>query len=218
MMLWIALLLVGGLSAGQEQTGSLAGTARDPSGAPIPGVAITVSSPGERVAITNIRGEYRFERLLPGTWRASAKLAGFFEVETFSIAIEAGRTADWSPVMRVLPIRGMDALTTFVRSFTGPQAAECGRHPVAVSPEALTKSLACAMEASAQRRPFWTFKEDPGIDSRLAHGLLGDSDGAVFRFHWDSAPCGGPGCAPRYSIESCPVPGVGIGSRFVCKR
>lgn len=217
--LWHAMLLGVVISNGQEQTGVLSGTARDTSDAGVPGVRIKLSSPGERVAITDARGEYRFEGVPPGTYRASARLAGFFEVEAPSIVIEAGRTANWSPVMRVLPIRGVDGLTTFVRSFTGPQAEDCGRHQVAASAEALTKSLACALAASAKRRPFWTFREDQGIDSRLAHGLLGNSDGTVHLFRWDSAPCGGPGCAPRYSIEICPMPNVDtVGRRFRCKQ
>ena len=211
-----------GLSSTPPQAGTLIGTAQDVFGAAIPGVRVTLVLAGsreERVSITNARGEYRFEGLLPGRYRTRAHIPGFFEVGLPSVNIEAGRTATWNPVMRVLPIRGIDGLLFSLESWTGPRAADCGRHPVAATADALNRSLACVQEKIASRQPFWALKEQPGIDSHLAHGLLGTPDGRVLVFEWDSAPCGGPGCPPRFTVEACSTPAINAdSSRFVCRR
>lgn len=99
---------------------------------------------------------------------------------------------------------------------TGPEPLDCGQHrlvyagdsPVLISEEALQRSLSCGTEAAKARQPFWTFKQGQGIDSWIAHGLLGTDQGAVYRFSFDSAPCGGPGCPSRFLVEPCETPVV----------
>ncbi len=81
--------------------------------------------------------------------------------------------------------------------------------------------MAIVIAASSKRQPFFTVVQVLGFDSSVAQGLLGKSDGTVLRFWWDSAPCGGPGCAARFTVESCPLPVVVFeASRFLfqCKR
>ena len=125
-------------------------------------------------------------------------------------------------------LRSSDPVETFVQPLTGAQAEDCGRHRHFSQVDVLTKSLECAIAASAKRRPFWTIKYEAGAQElgfvpSLAHGLLGKSDGTIVIFWWDSAACGDPGCSARFTVESCSVPAVvADGSRsgfgFRCKR
>jgi hypothetical protein len=98
----------------------------------------------------------------------------------------------------------------------GAPPAECGRHFLmrtsrgfsAARAGELDLSLNCGMAAAKAFRPFWTFKQEHGIDSWVAHGLIGSSDGTIQRFWYDSAPCGGPGCEARLAVTPCKRPSV----------
>ncbi len=65
----------------QETTGGLQGTIKDPSGAVVPGAAITVTTPtlvGSKEIVTDAAGYYRFANLPPGTYRSmTVKATGF---------------------------------------------------------------------------------------------------------------------------------------------
>ena len=60
---------------------ALAGTVKDVSGAVLPGVTVEASSPvlieKIRTATTDATGQYRIERLQPGTYSVTFTLAGF---------------------------------------------------------------------------------------------------------------------------------------------
>ncbi|MPZ21130.1 MAG: hypothetical protein GEV06_25010 [Luteitalea sp.] len=122
-------------------------------------------------------------------------------------------------------------LRTHVERLTGPEPIDCGQHRltpagrslVPADEEALQRSLSCATDAANARRPFWTFKQNQGIDSWIAQGLLGTEEGTVYRFSFDSAPCGGPGCPSRFLVEPCESPAVSsgpshVGAEFNCNR
>ncbi len=118
-------------------------------------------------------------------------------------------------------------LRSYVERFTGPEPIDCGRH-ILVAPFApggqqeLRGSTACVSNAAKDSKPAWTIKQEQGIDSAVFQGLLGTGEGAIFRFSYDSAPCGGPGCAGRFSIERCESPAIvtnpGGATRFGCVR
>src|SRR5262245_38279479 len=65
----------------QLSTGSIGGTVQDASGAIIPGVTVTLSSPGviggNQTTVTSERGTYQFSRLVPGKYSVKAELPGF---------------------------------------------------------------------------------------------------------------------------------------------
>jgi hypothetical protein len=107
-------------------------------------------------------------------------------------------------------------LRSHVEQATGPRPADCGQHRL-VRSDALERSLACAREAAALRTPFWTFAQRQGIDSWLAEGLYGGSDGLVHRFLYDSAPCGGPGCASSFTAVRCDNPVVIVGQDAIAR-
>ena len=76
---WFALLLLGALSlAAQTQTGQLVGTVTQ-DGNPLPGVRVTVSSPGlqgTRNTDTDVNGSYNFSALPPGDYTVDFALEG----------------------------------------------------------------------------------------------------------------------------------------------
>ena len=88
------------LSNAQRLTGNIVGTVTDESGAPLPGVAVEISSPslmgGARSQTTSEKGTYRFVNLPPGTYKVVFKLAGFqaVEKESLRVSVDATVTAD----------------------------------------------------------------------------------------------------------------------------
>src|SRR5688500_20397894 len=82
-MACLALMLVGVLARGaeaQEQTGTITGRATDSSGAALPGVTVSVTSPnligGARTAVTNEQGVYRMTLLPGGVYAVKFELTG----------------------------------------------------------------------------------------------------------------------------------------------
>jgi len=81
----------------QTQTsGAITARALDTSGALIPGVEVTISSPsmigGTRSAVTDEQGLYRFTELVPGVYRVSFALPGFKTLNIDGIPVVAGAT------------------------------------------------------------------------------------------------------------------------------
>jgi hypothetical protein len=85
----------------------------------------------------------------------------------------------------------------------------------------LQHSLDCAVDAAKALRAYWTLKQEQGIDSLVFQGLLGTAEGETYLFSYDSAPCGGPGCAGKFGINRCDKPTIvisrGSTARFGCK-
>lgn len=82
--------------AAQEETGSIAGTIIDVSGAPLPGVTVTTTSPaliGAKTAVTNEHGEYVLRRLPPGRYSVQSELSGFAPMVRPQIEVRVGQTA-----------------------------------------------------------------------------------------------------------------------------
>jgi protocatechuate 3,4-dioxygenase beta subunit len=77
----LALALLPALAFGQRTTtGTVAGKIIDSSGAVVPGVTISVSSPealGQFSAVSDAQGIYRVTNLPPATYDIRAELAGF---------------------------------------------------------------------------------------------------------------------------------------------
>jgi hypothetical protein len=86
------LLLVANLF-GQETTGGLQGTVKDPSGAVVGNAAVELTGTslvGKKSLTTDSSGYYRFANLPPGSYTITAKAAGFSELKREGIVIEVG--------------------------------------------------------------------------------------------------------------------------------
>src|SRR5215475_5704246 len=80
----------------QGTAGTISGTARDATGAIVPGVSVTVMHVGTgtvRTAITGDTGEYRIPALAIGTYNLEAELAGFKKIARTGITLQVGQEA-----------------------------------------------------------------------------------------------------------------------------
>src|SRR5580700_4289144 len=86
------LLLVANMF-GQETTGGLQGTIKDPSGALVSKATVQLTAPslvGGKRTDTDNAGYYRFANLPPDTYTVTVKAAGFSEMKRDGLVIEVG--------------------------------------------------------------------------------------------------------------------------------
>ena len=102
------LLLIATPAFSQAPTGAITGRAMDNSGALIPGVEVTITSPamigGARTAPTDETGSYRFTLLSPGTYRVSFGLSGFKTLNIDGVNVAAGSTMTINGTMEVASV------------------------------------------------------------------------------------------------------------------
>jgi hypothetical protein len=97
--LLIGLICMAGSAGAQSTgTGAISGTVSDDSGAVMPGVTVTLSSPSRTIganqqAVTDERGAYQFLRLVPGTYSVKGELQGFRPAEQQNIIVNSDQTA-----------------------------------------------------------------------------------------------------------------------------
>ncbi len=85
----------GGLAFAQGGDGVVAGYVKDETGAVLPGVTVTTTSPamiGSRTAVTDAQGAYRLTNLPPGEYVLTAELQGFTTFRLEHIVMSAGAT------------------------------------------------------------------------------------------------------------------------------
>ena len=91
--------------AALAQSGGIAGTVIDTSGAVMPGVTVEVASPalieGSRTGFTDASGRYSVVELRPGTYTVTFTLPGFTSVKREGIELTANFTANVNVQMRV---------------------------------------------------------------------------------------------------------------------
>jgi hypothetical protein len=85
--------------------GTIAGTITDESGAALPGVTVTMTSPAlqvsERIDVSTEQGQYNFVDLEPGTYRLSYALSGFTTLVREGIVLTAGFAARVDTILKV---------------------------------------------------------------------------------------------------------------------
>lgn len=89
------ILILGSRLGAQTTTGNLDGRVTDDSGAVLPGVSVTVSSPslmGLKTTVTSDNGSYRVAAIPPGTYSAKYELAGFQTVVREGLQVELAAT------------------------------------------------------------------------------------------------------------------------------
>lgn len=77
-------------------TGAINGKVTDKTGAVLPGVSVTISSPslmGTQSNVTDAQGLYRFPALPPGVYKVVYELAGFAKLDREGVRISTGFTA-----------------------------------------------------------------------------------------------------------------------------
>ena len=100
-----AFLILVPLSLAAQDNSGISGTAKDTSGAVLPGVTVEASSPvlieKTRSVITDDHGEYKIVNLRPGTYSVTFSLTGFATVKREGIELVTGFTANLSADLRV---------------------------------------------------------------------------------------------------------------------
>ena len=95
---WIVFLVLGLVLASNAwaqgiPTGLLNGRVTDETGAPLPGVSVSITSPalqGSRATVSNVNGDFNFPNLPPGDYSVKFALSGFQPV-TKSIKVSSGQ-------------------------------------------------------------------------------------------------------------------------------
>jgi len=101
----IVILAIAALGYGQTSTGAITGRASDSTGALIPGVEVSITSPamigGARNAPTDELGVYRFTLIPAGAYRVTFALSGFKTLNIDGVNVGAGATMTINGVMEV---------------------------------------------------------------------------------------------------------------------
>jgi hypothetical protein len=104
-VLLVALLLFVVGSASAQQAAGIIGQVTDESGAVLPGVAVTATSPALQVpsvtGVTDERGEYRLTPLPIGTYTIEYTLSGFQTVRREGVRLTVGFTARLDEALKV---------------------------------------------------------------------------------------------------------------------
>jgi hypothetical protein len=102
----LCLVLLGGVAVtAQVEEASIIGRLTDESGAVMPGVTVTATSPalqvGQVTDVTNDRGEYRLTPLPIGTYTVEYALSGFQTIRRDGLRLTAGFVAKVDEVMKI---------------------------------------------------------------------------------------------------------------------
>jgi hypothetical protein len=103
---WLAALFLAGPATARAQgTASIAGVARDTSGAVLPGVTVEASSPAlierARSVVTDTTGQYRIEQLRGGLYTVTFTLTGFKTVRREGVELTGSFAAAINAEMQV---------------------------------------------------------------------------------------------------------------------
>jgi outer membrane receptor protein involved in Fe transport len=99
--------------SGQDTTGGIQGTVKDPSGAVVPGAKISIAGTslmGNKVLVTDTSGYYHFANLPPGTYSLAVSANGFATTKRDGLTIEVGHLPTVDLVLKV----GTEATTVEV--------------------------------------------------------------------------------------------------------
>ncbi len=89
---------------GASTTGTIQGRVADSSGAMLPGVTVTATSPsmiGTQTQVTNENGAYRFPAVPPGAYELTFELTGFSTVKRGDVNVSLGFTANVNAELKV---------------------------------------------------------------------------------------------------------------------
>ncbi|HVZ82260.1 MAG TPA: carboxypeptidase regulatory-like domain-containing protein [Terracidiphilus sp.] len=100
---------------GQETTGGIQGTVKDPSGAVVAGATVTVTTPtlvGSKVVQTDAAGYYRFANLPPGKYTVTVKAQGFDTLKHENVVLEVGHLPTLDMTLKVGAVDTVVEVTT----------------------------------------------------------------------------------------------------------
>jgi hypothetical protein len=107
-LFFVALVATTGLVAAQDFRGRINGTVTDDTGAVLPGVTVTATSPAlmqPQVQVTGAEGDYRFIALPPGLYDITFELSGFQSTKREGIRVVINQTLTVSQQLQVATLQ-----------------------------------------------------------------------------------------------------------------
>jgi hypothetical protein len=103
------LLVMTGPAFAQVLTGKIIGAVKDESGAVLPGVTVTLTSPdalpgGPLASVTDAQGEYRFPDLDRGAYALTVTLAGFSAYQEEGLQVAIGGTTERNVTLKLASV------------------------------------------------------------------------------------------------------------------
>lgn len=208
--LLIVLLLTPLAFSQSRETGAITGTVTDESGAPLPGVTVTISGPGlmgTRSSVTDARGVYRFPALPPGTYTIKAELQGFSDVV--------------NPNVRLTSTTTLTIDLTMKQTTLEEQVTVVAKAPTVDVKSTETASVALTNEL-LRNMPYSQFTADivnmaPGVTNNVAFGA---SQNTGIAYTMDGVNVADPeaGSAWVFSdhniVEEAKIMGVGLPAEY----
>lgn len=153
-------LAAGVATAGQATGASIIGQARDESGAVLPGVTVTATSPalqvGSVTTVSDERGEYRLTPLPIGLYQITYELSGFQVVRNETVRLTVGFTARLDVVLKVgslqetVTVSGQSPVVDVSSTNASTQFTQAMLESLPTSRNGLTSLLAQAPGARSQ--------------------------------------------------------------------
>jgi hypothetical protein len=105
----IVVLMLGGTARAQILTGNIIGTVKDESGGVLPGATVTLASPealpgGPATVVTDVKGEYRFTLLKPGSYALTVTLDAFAAYREEGLRVAIDSTIERDVVLKVATV------------------------------------------------------------------------------------------------------------------
>jgi Carboxypeptidase regulatory-like domain len=164
-----------------QSSGSIIGVITDTSGAVLPGVTVTATSPALQVpsivGITDAKGEYRLGPLPPGVFTVTFELSGFQPVKRENVRLTLGFTATLDQALGVGPVQ--ESVTV-----SGASPLVDVTNP-ATSVDMSKEALEILPTSRDGLKAFMNMM--PGVRTNLDVGASSLKEGPQFRTHGQSA-------------------------------
>jgi hypothetical protein len=209
-LLAIILLLAPLAFSQSRETGAIRGIITDDSGAPLPGVNVTLSGGnlmGVRTFVSDAKGEFRFPALPPGEYQVKAELQGFGTVIREKIRLTT--TSTLAVDIQLKPATVAEEVTVIAQS------------PTVDVKSTETASVTLSNEI-LRNIPYSQFTSDivnmaPGVNNDSAYGA---SSGTGIAYNMDGVGVGDPDAGTAWVfldhniIEEAKIMGVGLPAEY----
>lgn len=215
-------------------TGTIVGKVSDESGAALPGVTVTATSPsmqGVRTAVTTEDGSFRFPAVPPGEYTLKFELTGFGTVSREGIRITLGFTATLAIEMKVATLQETVTVTgdspvvdvtstTSVTSFGAERLAALPNARdfwtiLAAAPAVQLQRIDVAGSAAGTQTPYSAYDTKSDQHRPMVEGIVNTEGTGAAGFYYDY------GAVEEVAINAggntAEMPWPGIWSNFISK-
>ena len=215
-------------------TGAINGKVSDTTGAVMPGVTVTISSPsmqGVRTAVTNEEGSYRFPAIPPGDYKMTYELEGFSTVVREGIRVGLGFTATVNTELKVasltesVTVSGQSPVVdiTSTKTATNFDAKELASMPsardfwaiLAAAPAVQMQRIDVGGSAAGTQTGYSTYDTKADQHRPMVEGIVNTEGTNAAGFYYDYGSFDEVSVATGTNTAEMPWPGVM--SQFISK-